>query len=112
MADRMTMERHVERFRGLIGVEEGTGCWRWLGKCYKGGRQPVYVMYGKQEMPRRLAYEWWRGERLGGDEIVMPTCGDAMCVNPDHMRVVPRGMAVFAKRVAVQQRVQEQLAQR
>lgn len=72
----------VEKLRGKhIRVEE-SGCWTWLGRMHHGA--PVVRLDGVDCSVRRVLHNVQSGESVDGKRVRM-TCGNAACVNPDHM---------------------------
>jgi hypothetical protein len=67
-------------------VNERTGCWEWT-------RARTSWGYGRMswqnhvERAHRLAAHVWLGFDLTSDLIVMHTCDNPPCVNPDHLRI-------------------------
>lgn len=65
------------------------GCWVWTGaKAWsQGSKTPYGYMWvsGKKAMARRLAYEAWGKKPALGTRVVKSTCGNSLCVNPDHL---------------------------
>lgn len=71
-------------------IDEKTGCWNWLGyKIACGYGRMTYM--NKQYLVHRLI-KYFRGditwEQLHAkDNVVMHTCDNPGCVNPDHLRL-------------------------
>lgn len=62
-------------------VEKTNSCWLWNGSVREGGR-PQYG--GKTAY--RIAYEVYHGE-FDPRKKVLHTCGNNLCVNPQHLRL-------------------------
>lgn len=74
-------------------VSRHGSCWRWGGAMRK-GNTPIAVVRGKEFSVRRAAYLLHRGICLSEKSgQVLATCGNPMCVNPDHAEMVPLGTA-------------------
>lgn len=72
------------RERFWKNVQTGPQCWNWLGERTQTG--PILVdALGAFMSPRRASYLLHGGE-LTGDEVLITTCGNPMCVNPAHLR--------------------------
>jgi len=63
-------------------------CWHWSGYGGLHGRHPqVKEPGGKVKLVRRLAFEVKNGPIKPG-LLVLPTCGDPRCINPEHQRAL------------------------
>jgi len=63
------------------GVVPAGECWEWTGTVDQG--HPVADVDGRRIRVRRAVYELEHGRVKRGAAIVN-TCGNALCVNPDH----------------------------
>lgn len=75
---------HASDFWLYVEKERGRGCWRWRGPTHRG-----YPMF-KSEGRVYLAHRWaWlrakRGRARYANRDIIPSCGDRLCVRPDHM---------------------------
>ena len=93
VADRMggasNLARTADR-RFEAMVEKGPGCWQWIGSTTGGGYGQFSVMVpgeGRRMIPaHRFAWEQAYGAISAGADVVH-TCGNRVCVRPDHLRV-------------------------
>lgn len=69
-------------------VEEGE-CWLWQGYT-TAGRVPYGYLHGKRTAVRRIVLLLRDGRALGPQQVASTTCGDPLCVRPDHIRVTTR----------------------
>jgi DNA-binding CsgD family transcriptional regulator len=91
-APHLSVAQHLLRRATLVPL---TGCWRWTGSLFRhrdrfdpgvgtGRRKIVGEQYA-----HRAAYRLWIGEIPEGCYVVW-TCGSEPCVNPAHLKVIPR----------------------
>lgn len=78
---------YEERAELHSDVDTATGCWNWFGCVSNGvprvGRRSSDPKRGPINL--RVALMEERGQRPDGGYNVVPTCGNPMCVNPDHL---------------------------
>ena len=75
----------ITRFNTKYKVDEATGCWLWTaGK--GGGDYGIFSMNRDAIIAYRAAYILFKGD-IPPFENVRHTCGNAMCVNPDHLYI-------------------------
>ena len=83
------MTGEVERF--MRKVQQGEGCWLWLGTKSDVGTGTYGVVYDRAvrrtTQAHRLAYRLFRGE-IPADLTVDHLCRNTLCVNPEHMELV------------------------
>ena len=69
-------------------IDPASGCWIWHGATLKVGPSrkayPSMRAGKKVTYARKVSYTLAHGELPQGTWLMM-TCGDRMCVNPDHM---------------------------
>jgi hypothetical protein len=83
----------IERITTHV-VEDGE-CWKWTGAMQSCGATPTMRWQGKTQAVRRLIL-LERGPAPAGKPIATYTCGNSLCVHPDH--------TAWTKRQLVQQR--------
>lgn len=83
----------IERITTHV-IEDGE-CWNWTGALQTCGATPVMRWKGKAQAVRRLIL-LERGPIPNGKLLASYTCGNPMCVHPDHV--------AWLKRQVVQQR--------
>ena len=61
-------------------------CWEW-GMCFTANGHPTVRHAGKTTLVRRLVHQL-AGKEIGHGKIVIASCENSRCVNPDHTRAV------------------------
>lgn len=75
------IEKYIESH-----TSQGPGeCLTWTGYSHR-GIAPTASMYGTRVNPRRWVWEWNVGLLESGDYLHV-SCGNKLCMNPDHMFV-------------------------
>ena len=97
MASYFIMTKHIltllaDRFWSKVDINAPNGCWNWTGArnnangygVLGGGRRRAGIVYA-----HRLSYELHFGIKPppGRKIVVMHTCDNPICVNPDHLRL-------------------------
>jgi hypothetical protein len=94
----MRDEGQHERFLGLTQLPPKSKldeeCWHWLGserggRSKKSGRYGQFWYNGKTGYAHRYSYEWYHGE-IPDNYEVDHVCRNRKCVNPAHLRIIPR----------------------
>jgi hypothetical protein len=71
-------------------IDKSGDCWVWTGSKNMKGYGQIKVGRRKRGYPvvlvHRWAYQQWVG-RLRNDLVVMHTCDNPSCANPDHLRL-------------------------
>lgn len=87
--------RHIDRSAGP------EGCWPWTGYTKDKGRRKSYGLFttdgAKQVSAARFAYELENGP-VPDDRFIEHTCGNELCMNPSHMRLVDAPAATQRRR--------------
>lgn len=75
----------IHRIRQHIRID-GT-CWIWTA-AVDNRHHPVIKIAGRTERTRRITWQLTHGP-LTSHARIRSTCGQACCVNPNHMLVIP-----------------------
>jgi DNA-binding CsgD family transcriptional regulator len=74
-----------ERFWAKVEKEGHGGCWIWTGYVLPDGGGPFYsYAYKKNLRPRRYVWKTLRQDPV--PHIVITSCGNDRCLNPDHLK--------------------------
>lgn len=61
-----------------------SGCWAWIGPRSKGNKAGLAMLDGERLTARQVAWYHAHGSLPG--VRLLPTCGEARCINPGHQR--------------------------
>lgn len=90
MDDKSRIDRLKSRLLRLVEKRlDGKGCWVWTGaKVWKNPQLPYGYMTveGHRVNVRRVSYEVHGLSPGLTDHTVVSTCGNSLCVRPDHLR--------------------------
>lgn len=78
-----------ERILGTVARHPDTGCWLWRGQISNSGYGRVMIRKetgNKIESAHFASYEAFVAPLPQGS-LVRQTCGNRLCVNPDHLEV-------------------------
>ena len=78
-----------ERILASVTKEPGTGCWIWIRQVSNTGygRITLRDIQGTYlESAHRASYTAFVGP-ISDDGIIHQTCGDRLCVNPEHLEL-------------------------
>ena len=62
-------------------------CWEWTGEYNTKRRTPYWNLNGKKVIPYRTVYELTHGVKLERTQMILHSCDNRRCCNPDHMKV-------------------------
>lgn len=78
----ITDAKAIEKFESLSFPEPNSGCWIWMGA---GNYEYGLLNYaGRRLLAHRASFLIHHGE-LAADRVVMHSCDNKICVNPDHL---------------------------
>lgn len=69
--------------------KQNDGCWLWAGAVGSKDRVGVVTFKGKRYSAHRVSWEFKHGSIPQG-VMIQRTCGERLCVNPEHMEMVER----------------------
>lgn len=75
-----------ERFKAKVQIDHETGCHNWKGARNRKGYGMIAVGKGRSAVSHRISYQLYKGE-IPQDFVVMHTCDNPGCVNPEHLKV-------------------------
>ncbi len=90
-----------ERFKTKYTINEETGCWDWKSK----SKTLAFSMNGKSLQAHRASYILNIGELEKHQLVVVRSCGNDRCVNPDHMFTETHSQAARRKTFSGKQNV-------
>jgi len=73
-----------ERFWAKVDRSDRDGCWPWMGSKVSGYGQ--FMLRRRTMRAHRLAYSMINHCHVNDAEVVMHTCDNPPCCNPDHLR--------------------------
>ena len=80
----------LEWFNRKVSPEPNTGCHLWEGALSNTGHAVAWL--AKERMyAHRLSYRL-SGKRIPTTHVLRCQCGIQSCVNPEHWKLIPRGM--------------------
>jgi len=87
----MSMSRVQQRLLMSISKNTGSGCWEWTGQISNSGygRLKIKDEHGDlcMQSAQHISYEAFIGPVEKG-MLVMQTCGNRLCINPEHLEMV------------------------
>ena len=92
------MPKYVtEEERIMSKVDTKDDCWLWTGATTSGGQGQLRLPGGMRITARRFSFELFKSEIPEGQTVVT-TCGEALCVQPNHLGLVEDHFAVKGSR--------------
>lgn len=87
----MSQQRLRERLTAHVDkTTNGTNCWNWHGQIANSGQGRIKIRdsYGDlyMESAPRASYMAFVGEIPAGHDVIQ-TCGNRLCINPEHLQV-------------------------
>jgi hypothetical protein len=76
-------EKTMTAFWRQVDIAEGDPCWVWKGQL-AGDGSPLFAFAGTAVKATRFLYEAVVG-KLPASSRLVPSCGNALCVNTDHV---------------------------
>lgn len=72
----------VDRFMEKVEITDG--CWNWKG-CTQGCGYGMILVGRSKKLAHRVSWEMATGRKVQKGKIVLHTCDNPGCVNPDHL---------------------------
>ena len=82
--------RLLKRFIAKITKREPTECWEWAAYCNKDGYGVIGVGGKKTALAHRIMWEIHHDEAIPKGMIVMHSCDNPSCCNPNHLKLATR----------------------
>ena len=82
--------RNQRKLLMYVAKQNDTGCWVWQGQISNSGYGKVLLKSdegNKMHSVHRAAFELFVGG-MKKDDIVVQTCGNRLCINPEHLKAV------------------------
>lgn len=90
------MNRTLEAIRGAC--TEIHGCWLWNGALINGKHpQATFAEHGSGKLVRRVAFVLGGGRLLGRRYVLVATCDQITCCNPEHLRQVSKSSKILSE---------------
>lgn len=81
-----TEGKDLARIMEKVRIDEVSGCWIWTAKGNT-SRNPQVKLKGRYVQPHRLLFKLLNPTVDLDGVSVRPTCGNPLCINPDHQEV-------------------------
>jgi len=90
----MSVSRLRQRLLMSVSTADDGGCWEWTGQISNGGYGRIKIRDEHGDLCMRSAqhvsYEAFIGPVEKG-MLVMQTCGNRLCINPEHLEAIDPG---------------------
>ncbi len=91
MGEDTSIDRLKKTIRGSALADPQSGCWVWHRQVSNSGYGKMMVREDgatRYVSAHRASYRAFV-EPLADDQVVRQTCGNRLCVNPDHLELLP-----------------------
>ena len=76
-----------DRFESKFSIQDN-GCWVWHG--YIDDGMPLFPVHRRYVSARQTALRLYKGIDVLVGHAARASCGNSLCVNPDHAEIIPR----------------------
>jgi hypothetical protein len=77
-------EKLVKRFFDKVNKTEG--CWEWTAFCWESGYGCFSITHSDNQRAHRVSYEIYHKRNILPDMLILHSCNNRKCVNPQHLR--------------------------
>ncbi len=84
MQRKQTLE---DRFYAKVGEQLPNGCMEWTANLWSNGYGSFSLTHTRRVLAHRIAYSLAHGVTLDKSQVVMHSCDNTKCVNPEHLRL-------------------------
>ncbi len=86
----LTTDDIKKRILRHVRKDAASDCWLWVGAKTNAPKQPdkpygYMAIHGKRHTVRRLVYTVYCRKPDLGNKMVLSTCHNSLCVNPEHL---------------------------